>query len=144
MTWISYGITVMAVVPLLDAAPYTPDAISDRGILSRIVNHHPIAIQTAAKKLIGRSPQIQAEAPIVEFAEALDNKIPLGVEVAGPLLEGEEIAVPVVEDFQRSQRRLGKPAEKVVQNQEGMVPGIDVFHHERRKLVLPGAGTAVQ
>src|SRR6188472_67218 len=97
MTWISYGITAIPpVVPLLGAAPYTPDAISDRGVLSRIVNHHPIAIQAAAKKLIGRSPQIQAEAPIVEFAEALDNKIPLGVEVAGPLLEGEEIAVPVV------------------------------------------------
>ena len=38
----------------------------------------------------------------MEFAEALDNKIPLGVEVAGPLLEGEEIAVTVVEDLQRS------------------------------------------
>jgi hypothetical protein len=108
----------------LGAAPYTPDAISDRGVLSRIVNHHPIAIQAAAKKLIGRSPQIQAEAPIVEFAETLDNEILLGVEVAGPFLEGEEIAVTVVEDLQRSQRRLGKLVEKSCRPRKEWFPAV--------------------
>jgi len=49
------------------------DAGSDRSVYTRISNYHPVAIQAVAKKLVSRSPQIQAEAPIVEFAEALND-----------------------------------------------------------------------
>ena len=31
-----------------------------------------------------------------------------------------------------------------MQDEEGVVPGIDVLHHERRQLILPSAGTPVE
>jgi hypothetical protein len=56
----------------------------------RIMQHHPVAIQAAAEKLVCRPPQM-AKAPIVEFTKALNNECTVGIEVARPLLEGEEI-----------------------------------------------------
>src|SRR5271169_2320427 len=89
---------------------------SDRGVAARVVNHHPIAIKAAAKELVCRSPEIQTKATIVELTEPLDDEFAVGIEVACPLSEGEEIAVAVVEDFQNVELCPGKPVEKVVQN----------------------------
>src|SRR6516225_1690539 len=69
---------------------------SDRGVAPGVMNDHPVAIEAAAKELVCRSPEIQTKATIVEFAEPLGDKFVIGVEVARPLLEGEEIAVAVV------------------------------------------------
>jgi len=78
------------------------DAGSHRSVYTRISNYHPVAIQAVAKKLVSRSPQIQPEAPIVEFAEALNDECPIGIKVPRPLLEGEEIAVAVAEDLKEN------------------------------------------
>ncbi len=87
---------------------------SDRSVLTRIMDHHPIAIEATAEKLIRRSPQIQAKAPIVEFAEALNDEFAVGIEVARPLLEREKIAVAVVEDLKDVERCPGKLVKKVM------------------------------
>ncbi|HEY5945170.1 MAG TPA: hypothetical protein VIV40_06750 [Kofleriaceae bacterium] len=92
----------------------------------------PPASTTRGSRTTPRSegPKIQAEAPIVEVAEVLDDELAVRIEVARPLLEGQEIAVAVVEDFENVQRRLGKFVEKVVQDEEVGGPRIDVFDHE--------------
>src|SRR5271166_3571759 len=108
------------------------------------MNYHPIAIKAAAKELVCRSPEVQTKATIVELTEPLDDEFAVGIEVARPLLEGEEIAVAVVADFQNMELCPGKLVEKVMQDQKGVVPWINVLHHERRQLVLLGAGAAVK
>ena len=47
-----------------------------------MMDQDPIAIETAAKKLVCCSPQIQAKAAIVEFTEALNDACTVGIEVA--------------------------------------------------------------
>src|SRR4029077_12101874 len=97
---------------------------------------HAIAVEAAAQKLVGGAPEIEAEAPVVEIAEALDDEFPVGVEIARPLLEGEEIAVAVVQDLHHLQRGLGELVEEIVEDQEGVVAAVDVFDHEGGELVL--------
>ena len=112
------------------------DETSDRSVSVRIVDYHPIAIQASAKELVCRPRQIQAKATIVELTELLDDEFAVGIEIACPLLEREEIAVAVVEDFQNVERRPGKLGKKIMQNEKGVVSGVNVLHHERRQLVF--------
>ena len=87
---------------------------SDRRVVTWIMDHHPIAIQAAAEKLECRSPQIEAKAPIVEFAKALNDKFAVGIEVARPLLECQKIAVAVVEDLKDAEWCPGKLVKEVM------------------------------
>src|SRR5260370_19427584 len=108
------------------------------------MDEHTIAVQAAAKKLVCRPPQIQAKTPVVELTEAVDDKFTVGIEVARPLLKGEKIAVPVVEDFEGAQGCPGQLVEKVMQNEKRVVPRVNVLYHEGRQLVLPGASASVK
>src|SRR5579863_10275572 len=103
---------------LQPARPARPGGVTTalwNGRILRQLDDHAIAVEASAEELVRRPPEIEAEAPVVELAEALDHVRPVGVEIARPLLEGQEIAVSVVEDFDHLERRLGKLVEKVVQ-----------------------------
>src|SRR5689334_17454152 len=66
------------------------------GPVHRVVDDHAVAVEAAAQEFIGRAPEIEPEAAVVEFAEAVDHRLAVGIEVRRPLAEGEEIAPAVV------------------------------------------------
>src|SRR5947208_1529180 len=109
-----------------------------------VMDNHAIAIEAPAKELVRGTPEVQAKATIVELAEPLDDEFAVGIEVTCPLPKGKEIAVAIVEDLEDADRGTGKPVKKIVENQEGVVPRVNILHHEGRQLVLLGACTAVK
>ena len=38
-----------------------------------MLDDHAVAIEAAAQEFVGRTPQVESEAPVVEFAEAADD-----------------------------------------------------------------------
>src|SRR5690348_2691402 len=83
--------------PFRDARRARSDRRSWAACLGRHrgADDHAIAVEASAKEFIGRAPEIEAEAPVVEIAEALDHGLAVDVEVARPLLEGKEVAVEI-------------------------------------------------
>src|SRR5205809_248422 len=47
----------------------------------RRLENHPVAGEASRKELICRSPKIQTESAVVEFAELRDNRILIAIEV---------------------------------------------------------------
>ena len=73
--------------------------------------------------------EIEAEPTVVELAETFDDGGPIAVEVPRPLLECQEIAVPVVLQLDQLEWRLGELVEEIVQHKKRVVPAVDVLHH---------------
>ncbi len=51
------------------------------------------------------------------------------IEIARPLLEGEEIALAVVEYLEDFERRVRQLVEEIMQHEERVISAIDVFDH---------------
>src|SRR5205807_1158245 len=111
--------------------------------IGRILEDHPVAIQTAAEEFVGGAPEIQTKSPVVPLAELLNDGLAVGLEIGRPLTEGQEIAPSVVVQLVQAQWRAGHLCQEIVQHQEGMIAPVDVLHHEGGQLVFLGAGTAV-
>jgi hypothetical protein len=67
---------------------------------------------------MGGSPEIEAEAAIVELAEVVHHELPIGVKIPCPLQEGQKVAVAVVDDLLDTERSFGKLTEEIVKNEE--------------------------
>src|SRR5437660_1796785 len=78
---------------------------SPPGFRDRVLDDHAEAAEPTAEELIGRSPQVEPEPAEIELAELPHYGLSVAVEIAGPLLEREEIAVAVVEDLAHLQGR---------------------------------------
>src|SRR5262245_11966580 len=100
-------------------------------IVSGIRDDHPIAVEAPAQKLIGRTPEIQSEAAVIEFPKFLHHGVAVMIQIDRPLLKGQKIAETVVKHLLNTQRRGGHLVEKIVEDKERMVPAVDIFHHER-------------
>jgi hypothetical protein len=95
----------------------------------RILDNHTIAVQTSAQKLVGGTPEVQAKAAILEVTEPLDDEVLISLEIQRPLVEGQVVAVTIIEDLENLKRRLCQLIQEVVQHQEGVISAVNVFHH---------------
>ena len=108
------------------------------------MNDHAVTGKAAREELVGGAPKIEAETTIVEFAKAGDDCGAIAIEVARPLQGGVEVAVPIVEQLQHFERRLGERLKKVMQDHVGVVAAVNVFHDEGGQIVFLRVSAAIE
>src|SRR5205085_12428911 len=82
--------------------------------------------------------------PVLKRAVLLDDSLPVGFEILRPMPEGQEIAMLIVMDTPQTKRRPGQLGQKIMEDEKGMVPLIDVAADKARELELHAGGAGIE
>jgi hypothetical protein len=63
-----------------------------------LLDYDAVTLKDVGRETVSRAPQIKLEPTEVRFAEILDERLPVRLEVSSPVRERQVVAVPVVQD----------------------------------------------
>ena len=84
-----------------------------------------------AKEFIGRTTEIQSEAPVIELAKLFDHSFAMLIEIDCPLTARKKVTESVFKHFLHAQWCPCHLVEEIVENKERMIATVNVFDHER-------------